>query len=481
MNSRGIAAVIIFVGALIVAINLLNNAFTAGTSAISYLVKWGGIGLAAISFMKPRLGVHIVIAEAFLTDYLKKVAVYYGSASPLTIMEVMIVVMLALIATYLGRVVSSINGFSSPASWTEWSFYIGGAVIALLVVAGGMLRGDFFGAVQNGFNSGVYLGVGGLIFGLFRTREAVLRLIRFQLLFAVLWGVWALRQHYFGFTHIEWEYAKTGLSPVATAQMFIHTYERPRVFGLGSGLPNFFVMAPFAALAILLFLTEKNKRLLYGCAAALILWAVVVAKGKTGIIVAMLIPVAFIFFRAKLGTVVAYIAGVGFFGLLIGFAGTLRNNLAAIDQTYRKVLGLAPEWSIQTFTPRLEGYLELKDPKNWSFFGIGEGRNHDAVTAILVQYGAIGMVGLFIIMFATGFAFHHSILTIKDSSHRSLAAIFGAAFSISMVAALMSGYGLFAQPVCLALGTFAGAVFAIRRQNEEEASSEEHSMSEELL
>lgn len=456
MNNKILPILVIFMG-LFMALNLMLGASSTQTSPISHIVKWIGLGLAVFAFVKPKVGLYLVAVEAFTTDLVKKIAVYYGNASTLTIIEVMYVVMVALLATYAGRLVQSIFGIGRKPSKIEWAFYIVGMLIAFAVFFAKRHNG-FVSAGQSAFNSGVYLGAGGLAIGLLETKKDIMKYLNFILFFAFVWALWAIKQSFFGFSDLEWHYASTGLSPVATNQMYLSRYEEPRAFGLGSGATNFNMMSAFALLSFWLFSTQQKNRILYLVICITIYAAIVLAKGKGNIVMAAGLPLLYYAFRTKRGTISMWSVIMIGLGCLILFSEYLIDNLETINSFVLSSLGLSGEWSILTFAERLKGYSELKNLENWTITGGVDADAHDTISKTLFSFGILGVFGILAVVASAFFLFHGLILKTPKGAVRNLAAMAGAATVGLTVKSLMGGSGLLVQPIPFVIGIMAGIV-----------------------
>jgi hypothetical protein len=465
MQSKTIQSVIVFSLGIIMAMFLVSGAFTTNTSSISYLIKYLGIALAIVCFIKPRWGIYIVISEAFLTDYLKKIAVYYGNESMQTIIEVMAVVMAALLATYIGRVLSAIISRDNSLSKVELSFYFFGALFAIAAFASSFQSIGAVGAGQKAFNSGVYLGFGGLIVGLIKSREERLQLLKFTFVFSLLWTVVAMKQYFLGFSTIEWAYAETGLSQVATDQMFLERYIEPRPFGLGSGSPNFTSIAPFFTIGIIIFIYSKNtnQKILAVLLTLIMIGGILVSQGKSAIAIAFLIPCVALFFRGAKRTFAFYLTAFMALISLIYYSEFLLYNLEDISNVFLETMGLSSSWSIQTYAPRLESLMILKDPTSWTMFGGNELYGHSMLVTILSEFGAVGFILGGLVLGLLLWFFHRVVLSSRAEDRFLTSMAASGAILIFLIASL-NGSGLYSQPVCLVIAILAGT--ALARGNE---------------
>lgn len=460
MNPKSIFPIVLVGFGLVAAFYLMTGALSASTSSISYLVRWGGIGLAVMAFLRPKLGLYIVTAEAFSTDYIKKVAVYYGNTSTLTIMEVMVVVMLALVATFAGRLAQLAMGGGKKTSVEEWAFYLIGFLVAMAVFLktdGGMLS-----AGQQAFNIGVYIGVGGLMIGLLKDSADLWKYYRFAMWFGVAWCLMAIKQSEWGYSDLEIYYAKTGLSEVATNQFFLSLHEKPRPSGFGSGAPNLGAIIVFFAIGLWAAMNVSKK---YWIVVLLVLGTALLSQIKSMIAVCLIIAVAYPVCKRRFTVGMGYAVGILVIGSMVYFSQEILANLEDIDRSFRGAFNLSDSWSIQTFSDRLYGWTELKDPKNWAWGpSKRQFRSHDEVAGLLKSVGGLGVVviGLFLAWFLT--YFHRVSFQTAPGPMRSLAACLTAFVVVSIVVGAAVGGFLKGQPQGLVVWFSAGGVFLLAQE-----------------
>lgn len=459
-----------FLIGLVIGVVLLFNSFTGYTSPISIAIKWLGIACALLIFVKPRIAIYVISFQAFFSDFAKKVAVYYGTVAMQTIIEVMVVIALSLVAAYLGRFNQIVfSRFKDTSKW-EWFFYITGLIMSfgIFLKAGGGIGGG-----QGALNSGVNFAIGGLLITTLKTKKDALRFFDLLLLFAFLHAAWAIKQVYAGFTTLETFYAETGLSTVASNQMLdrvgrIDPNSRP--FGFGSGAPNFNMISFFPFYAFVRFLHAKNA--LFLIAFVVISWALFESRLKASMVICLLTPFLYFFFKTKLKTFLVYFGGVTAVGLVFINAGYFIEKLPEWNIYVTDFLG--PDYNILTFTPRLEGFQEFMDPKNWSFFGLEEDvKSHDTFTSILTQLGVVPLLGVIIGAFTIAYKIHSIVFQCEDKQIRYLATALLTIALINIFRLMVVGSGFLSQPQPLVAGCFlAGAIVFVNIHHKNKANDE---------
>lgn len=458
MNTKSIITLVVILLGLLGGVILMQGALSANTSSISYLIKWGGIALAIVAFLRPKYGLYIITAEAFTTDYLKKVAVYYGSTSMQTIIEVMGVVIVAMLATIAGRVVQMIAGTGKKPTIPEWSFYVVGAAISIGVFAGADL--DRMAAGQQAFNIGVYVAVGGLMIGLLDNYEDLWKYFKFMIVFGVAWSLMALKQSFMGYSALEDHYALTGLSPTSTAQYFQDRDGTPRPSGFGSGAVNLTTLGIFVPL---LLWATINRSIAWAAAFIIVLSAIVFSQLKTLIFGSLILIVAYPLIRRGKLVAACYVIAIPTLICLIAYSQYLLDHIYPIDEAYRGFLGLGESWSILTFSDRLYGWLYLTDMSNFSLFPGTKPQfdTHDQLTLLLQKLGlVITGIGAVVVAFLL-FHFHRAIRWIPLGPQHRLAMAMSTYVVFSIFSGVMSGGFLQGQPQGLVVWCAAGSVFLL--------------------
>ncbi|QQL45626.1 hypothetical protein [Sulfuriroseicoccus oceanibius] len=472
--NKGLMQILVAGGALFVAVLLMMGAVESSTSAVAYVVKYLGAGLAVLAMLKPRWGLFIVAGEAFTVDFLKKVAVYYGSPSMMTIIEVMVVVMLALVGAILGTLLGAVRSKELVIGKQGWMFLLGGLVIAGLAVVSDMMLGEgMMAAVQRGFNLGAYVAVGMVMLVFFRGKDDIEKFLNWCLMFVVASCLLAMKQTFFDFSEMVYFYMKTGLSPVASQQFYneLMIGRDPRAFGLASGVQNFNAVAALVPYCIYrLVYNPAAMRIVWGAALVVIVGALFVARIKTGFAVALLCPLGMLLFRSRAAILSFYAVGTVLFLFLVMNAQHLRDNIAVYDNAFRGFFGLDATYSIQTFEARLHGFIYLTKPESWSLFGLTNFENtelgetsHDIISSVLGRFGVVGLLGLLGACVVAAFFLHRAYFRIQTRTERGFYLALMTYFVLGIISNVVGGSNLHSCPVNLVVWSFAGGMAVLYR------------------
>ena len=463
IHSQGLLLTAIAAGILMLAVYLTSNIIENENGGISAAVRTIGICLAIWAFVRPKAGLYIVSVEAFSVDFVKKVAVYYGAVSTNTIIEVLIVSMLALTATILGVLIQGVALRRYKIAPLNWVLLGGSLLLGAAIFLASRNEDGFAKAGENAFNAAAPITLA-LPMTIFLADQGELnKLLRLQFSLAVIWAAWGIRQYYFGFTQLEWFYAETGLSQVATQHMLLLSGEDPRPFGFGSGAPNYGVISVYVAYGFWHLSQYRNHRLLYILGTLTVFWGLVTSLQRTSLLIPLFILGFFYFFRTKGRTIFAYASAILVFLLGVTFAEYLYIHLDDINHA----ISTSGYWgekvlNVSTFSDRLSSWMTLKSPEIYSLFGLQDPiGSHDIFTRIIVSYGVVGL-GIVLMSAATcAWFLHRTLLRIADPDDRRFATFLLAA-TVPSVALGMAGGGNFtSNPTNIQIWTFFGAAVSL--------------------
>lgn len=399
MNST-IGKGLVFIVLLILALFLIPQILFSNTGGVSALMKFLGIGLGIFSLIKPQSAPWTLTVLFFTQDYLKKVAVYYGVASPHVLYEVMGVGYGTMLAAAVGSIGTMLMNGRFP--WLPLVVYTVGALISGLVFIVALETESFVAAGYTGAAVGLPAVMAALILLYFSDNYRKLSsLINFQFAFATVWAVIALKQVYFGFSEIEWFYANTGLSKVASSHMLLAELagRDPRPFGLGSGVASFNAIACYALYGLWKGLSAfrdgdvKNRlpiRILFLIGGSIITLAVFESRMKSSIVTLVVSLIVYFVYKNNKLTLLAYTSAIASFVFVVIKSQWLLANLWKANQF---VVGhFGDEYSILTFSGRLISLETLKNPQYYTTFGYGEYvHTHDFLSMVLIKSGVIGL------------------------------------------------------------------------------------------
>lgn len=400
MKQNPLSIVIILLG-LILAMFLLPEILFSRTGGISATIKFTGVGLGLLCAIRPSLAPWILTVAFFTQDYLKKVAVYFGIPSRHVLYEVMGVGYGVMLMAALGSLITIMAMPRIP--WRVLVIYVFGASLSAVIFGVAQGSGGTVDAAYTAVATGLPAVMAALIYlYLGEDLRKMQKLIDLQFIMAVIWCVIAVFQVHVGFTPIEWYYAETGLSPVASAQMLGAEMQGrdPRPFGLGSGVVSFNVVSCFALYGFWrafkgISPEGRERRLLFTrtlffLGGLLIAYAVFESRLKSSITLVALSPFIYFVYRSGKLTLAMYAAGASAFVWMVTKSEWLLGMLEKWNRPVVKYLG--EDYSILTFAERLKSFENLKNPNNLSAFGVDQTTDiHDFFSLVLVKSGVVGL------------------------------------------------------------------------------------------
>ena len=445
-------------GILLLAVYLTSAIIENENGGISASVRTIGTCLAIWAFVSPKAGLYIISIEAFTLDFIKKVAVYYGTVSTGTIIDVLVVAMLAVLGTLAGSMLQAVALRRYKLSPLLWAV-LGAAFLGTLGVLLAQYKTiGFEKSAENAFNGCVYIAIAIPMSLLLTDRKELCKLLNVQFFLAAIWAVWGIKQYLFGFTALEWFYAETGLSAVATEHMFLTPDPRP--FGFGSGMPNFSVVSGYFCYGAWYTWHNRKHRLLFLACTIILLLGTLASLQRTILLLPLLVIAFYFMLQSLRRSIVGYAVCTGIFLLAVANAEYLLAHLSDINAA----ISVGGYWgqsmlNVSTYTERLQSWLNLKDPTTYSLFGLPQllGSYHDVITETLMYYGVVG-TGLAISIATYGAWFiQRMVLRVEDPVDRKYA-IFWLAITVPSIATGVIGGGNFtANPVNVQIWTFFGA------------------------
>jgi hypothetical protein len=293
-------------------------------------------------------------------------------------------------------------------------------------------------------------------------------------------AAWAIKQYYFGFDQIEWEYARSGLSKVHYSQMF--GFANPRVFGFFGSASALGCAAIYCAFAWWHGFRFRDKRLFWVLSALILTWVLVVSTQRAALLYPLIVLVASFAFRTKMRVVALYSTGFVLITLGILNAKYLLNQ--GIDNTNRFLAQLGGgSWGeqvlkVSTFSDRLRGWERLGRADSWSLFGTGKQTfssvtlgfdvnssdySHDVINKILINYGVIGLLCVLIPGVILLTALHSTVFVQREKQDRNDTA-FAIALSLPMIfMSFLGGDNFNANPINIQIWTAFVGVLIVRQ------------------
>jgi hypothetical protein len=205
------------------------------------------------------------------------------------------------------------------------------------------------------------------------------------------------------------------------------------------------MLAVFSLIPTILGPTEPvagRHRIRYALLGLFYLLVSILAMARSGHIVWMVALAAMFTFASRGRTLAFYgFSATGYAGLIV-FADWFIVKLPVWDAKLVKSTPLMWQATrIQTYTDRLRGYLELRDPDNYTLFGTShEVFSHDSMTGALFNYGVVPLALMLVIAFVCLVKLHRWVLRLPAGRERRLACLlFGAGLGVVSGAVLFGG------------------------------------------
>ncbi len=483
--NRIVQGIVITIG-LILSVLAVPWILESSTGAIGPAILIVGFAGACIALVRPRAGLYLAAFEVIYLDYFKKLAVYYGEVSELTIMQVLVVGMVTILCVYLGVLIQFILGRTTLRS-TDFLLFGGMGILTVATFAVVFAQSRSIAqAGQLAINLSIYAGLVVVMPVLFRDERDLERFLKFVVLCFIPWSIMGLKQYFFGYGRMEWFYAETGLSPVATSQFFagIEQYGEPRPMGFGSGSVNFGVVSLLLPLCVWMLVFNRKQRVIWAVSTAFILIAMIVSMQRAAMILPF-VGLAFYFFtKGPVRLTIGY-AGLSIvIALGIIFSDTLLKTLDDVNQA----IASEGRWAgtvlrVGTFSDRLKGWERLKDPATYSLIGavesgdmtntgIGKGDYHDVINVILDATGVVGLTLTILAAIACAAVVHRIIFSIEDVRRRSLARLLMAAMVPIFVSGMLGGANFHANPFNLVMWMHIAAIYCLVRYDRDRRAPE---------
>ncbi|HEY5748466.1 MAG TPA: hypothetical protein VIU12_20490 [Chryseolinea sp.] len=477
MHSNSIAKLFTAIVGCLLSVFLIYQILYSRTGGVAMLITCVGIAGAIAAVVNPKTGLYLTAISTAYVDFGKQVAVYYGEVSQLTIIQVLLVSIACLGGTYLGIFFRAVVFRTLKLQRSDVALF--GLTAGICAILFGLNRHSGTAmAAQLAINAGLFVGLIPTVAILLKEKEEVLKFVRFLFWTLLPWPIWGIRQHFWGFNQLEWDYALTGLSP--TTSSFMLSFADPAPTGFGSNPGSYSIITLFVPLGLWHAFHYPKRRLLYLLAAVVYYAGCIFSEHRT-VLFFPFIALAFYWFCLRpRRTVAAYVLGLGLFVLGVGFAGYLDQNIARISDFTRSLV--PNEWgqtalSLETFSDRLKGWQRLAEPESYSLVGrLGGGwtgpettaeasqeYNHDIINKILINFGVVGLITIIITAWFLLRSLHRLALRTHDADSRSFAAILVACVLPMIFLSFIGGGNLNTNPHNLIYWSLLGAALAMSR------------------
>jgi hypothetical protein len=448
----------------------------SNSGGVAPLVLLLGLGTSFFALVNPRAGLYVAAVQVIYLDYIKKLAVYFGEVSHEAIIQVLIVNMACIGFVYIGLIVRASVG--KIVLQTKDYMIFGGMILLSLVafVVSFAQMKSVAHAGQMAVNLTIYGGLLVAIPILFRNVGELEKYIKFVLICFIPWVFLGLKQYFFGYDQMEWFYAETFLSPVASNQFFadIAMYGAPRPIGFGSGSVNYGVLGLLIPTSLWFTFNATRQTRLRWIIISMLLCAGTVASMQRASMLLPFIALGFYFFtKTRTRVLVGYLMGFTVIGLGIFFAEYL---LAQIEHV-NALIASESRWGntvlrLSTFSDRLYGWQRLTETASYSLFGRfgdgtindfrgGEDGYHDVVNLILDAFGIVGLALVLTASISFAVWIHRLIFSIQNARDRSLANMLIAATVPIFVSGMLGGANFHTNPFNFIMWLHIGGIYCI--------------------
>ncbi len=495
LDSKSLVTGAAIFGTILVGIFMAVFVSTNAAGGIAALVPLITVILTLLALINPRAGIFGLAALVIWVDEFKRLAVYYGGAYSTTVIQTLAMPFIVLAALNAGFLLN-IMFRKVKIDRLGIMIYIVGAIIGLVIFK--TMAGSFAERGQRAANIVGYLTLIPIACAYFKSFDDWRKFFAFQVIVALPAAAWAIKQYYFGFDQIEWEYARSGLSKVHYSQMF--AFDKPRVFGFFGSASALGCVAIYCAFTWWHSFRFGEKRLFWFLSAILLSWVLIVSTQRAALLYPLIVLVAAFAFRTRARVIALYSTGFILVFLGIFNAKYLLND--GIDNTNRFLANFGGgSWGeqvlkVSTFSDRLRGWERLGRLESWSILGTGKQTfssvtvgfdvnssdySHDVINRILINYGVIGLLCVAIPGAILLGALHSTVFVQRDKQDRNDTA-FAIALSLPMIfMSFLGGDNFNANPINLQIWTAFVGVLIVRQSHLRKKAEERQEKRESML
>jgi hypothetical protein len=495
LDSRGLVTGAAIFATILVGVIMAVFVTTNAAGGIAALVPLITVILTLLALINPRAGIFGLAALVIWVDEFKRLAVYFGGAYSMTVMQTLAMPFIVLAALNAGFLLNIMFG-KVKIDRLGIMIYLVGGIIGLVIFK--TMQAGFADRAQRAANIVGYITLIPIAYTYLKSFDEWRKFFAFQVIVALPAAAWAIKQYYFGFDQIEWTYARSGLSKVHYGQMF--GFENPRVFGFFGSASALGCASIYSAYSWWHGFRVPRMRLFWFLSAIILSWVLVVSTQRTALFYPLIVLICAYLFRTKFRTVAFY--GSGFLFFLLGVFNAKYLLDEGLDNVNRFLAGLSSNsWAqnvlkVGTFSDRLRGWERLGRADSWSLLGTGKQTfssvtvgfdvnstdyNHDIINKILINFGAIGLLCIAIPGIVLLRALHSTVFVQKHKQERNDTA-FAIALTLPVIfLSIIGGDNFNTNPINLQIWTaFVGVLIvrqsyllkqAAERQKQRESSS----------
>ncbi len=423
-----------FVGTLF-AVALLYSVLTS-RNHLSQLVLFAGVGSFLAGVVNPKFMLFAFVITTAYLDLIKRLLILFEMPNLMDLYFVMGLAPLTMLGILCGVIVGWFMG-RFQIEKRHWGLFMIATCFVLITAAFAFRHAGSTIAIKRIANASAYSFLIFVLPVLFTSWQELWKLCRFALFVFIPVGIYAIYQSIYGLSVFEIEYLESGLTIMVKELRDL----KPRPFSTMNAAHTLAYMAAILmVLAYIPFAAGKDNRHLfkhrwiYGFLIVFYFAVCFVTMARSGHFLWMAaFGGIFAFFTSK-RTTLFYTSATSAYILMVIFAENLIAKLPVWDAMLNKSTDfLAQATRIQTFYDRLYSYSQLKQPENYSLFGLKhEIFTHDAITESLARFGVVPLaIGGFLILSRLR-KIHQAISEIVSDGNRRIACLFLAiAFGIA--------------------------------------------------
>lgn len=478
MNGQNpILGALIVIAGVIAGLLVTLSVLLSGGNSLAHLCFYLLIGGCALGLLAPRAAFFVWIIACAYSDLLKRLTIVFGEVGRKDLMYVLGITPAMFTAIAVSLVIGGFTG-AYQVRMTHWKLLLLGLLLTLFTGAVYAMEagGSAQVALQGIANGGLYSLLLFVMPVLFPRHEDALKILRFALWVFLPVAIYGIAQQIDGFQSFEIAYLRTGLS-IEIKQLLTN---RVRAF---STLNSPTALGAICALLVVVcwFLSRLPRPAPYHARPWISRWialpmiaayagALVASTSRSAPLLIVLGMASGWCFLDPNRTRLFYIV------LITGFAGLVAASpwlLGHLDEANLWVTSDADLstltgqlMSVGTYSDRLFGFANvLRNPAAYSFFGHWDGnmdqlpdslRHHDIVSAMLLRFGVVPLVGCVISLAWVLTRLHRELCHLRDPVRQRLMAMsIGLGAGLIFLSAL-SGNVLGVFPVNVFFWLFAG-------------------------
>lgn len=476
-DSKSLLSAFLVIGGIILGIFMAVSVTTDAKGGIAALVPMIIVIMSLFALVNPRGGLYGLAALVIWVDEFKRLAVYFGGANSVTVIQTLAMPFIVLAALNAGFLLNIMFGKAKLDRLGILIYAFGGLIGSVVFVT---MDASFAERGQRAANIAGYITLIPIACAYFKSFEDWRKFFGYQTIVALPAAAWAIKQYYFGFDQIEWTYAASGLSRVHFSQMF--HFVNPRTFGFFGSASALGCASIYCAFSWWHGFRIPHRRGFWILSGIILTWVLVISTQRTALVYPLIVLICAFMFRTEVRTLGFYATGLIVFLLGVFNAKYLLDE--GLEKTNRFLASLSSNaWAqevlkVSTFSDRLRGWERLGKAESWSLTGTGKEQfssvivgfdvsssdyNHDIINKILLSYGLLGILAVLIPGIIALSALHFTVFNQRDRDDRNDIA-FALGLSLPMIGlSFIGGDNFNTNPINLQIWTAFVGVLVVRQ------------------